>query len=242
MNEHIGFVVCEPNFNDIYLFESLVVEIGCSLKLITLIQTRQTIERKLQTALEELEKYNEQLSNISETDELTKLLNRRGFLNHARHMLGMSRRMKKDGILFFADLDGLKVINDTHGHEEGDNAIKAVAAVLRRAFRESDVLARLGGDEFTILTLNTHTEMLDTFEKRIDAYVEEYNSKSEKPYLVSASIGAVPFRHTDVVDIETLMSKADALLYQQKKEKKARIAAEAAKKAKVAAKAAKKKS
>jgi diguanylate cyclase (GGDEF)-like protein len=230
MNEHIGFVVCEPNFNDIYLFESLVVEIGCSLKLLTLIQTRQTIERKLQTALEELEKYNEQLSNISETDELTKLLNRRGFLNHARHLLGMSRRTKKDGILFFADLDGLKGINDTHGHEEGDNAIKAVAAVLRRAFRESDVLARLGGDEFTILTLNTHTEMLDTFEKRIDVYVEEHNSKSEKPYVVSVSIGAVPFKYTDVVDIETLMSKADALLYQQKKEKKARIAAEAAKK------------
>lgn len=224
MNEHIGFVVCEPNFNDIYLFESLVVEISCSLKLISLIQTRQTIERKLQTALEELEKYNEQLSSISETDELTKLLNRRGFLNHARHMLGMARRMKKDGILFFADLDGLKGINDTYGHEEGDNAIKTLAASLRHAFRESDVLARLGGDEFTIFTLNTHPEMLDTFEKRIEGYLEDYNGKSEKPYKVLVSIGAVPFKCTDVVDIETLMSKADALLYQQKKEKKARIA------------------
>jgi len=226
MNEHIGFIVCEPNFNDIYLFESLVIEISCSLKLINLIQSRQTIERKLQTALEDLEKYNEQLSSISETDELTKLLNRRGFLKNARHLLAMSRRKEKDGILFFADLDGLKGINDTYGHEEGDNAIKALAAVLKRAFRESDVLARLGGDEFTVFTLNTHSEMLETFEKRIDDDLEEHNRKSDKPYQVSVSIGAVPFKHTDVVDIETLMNKADVLLYQQKKAKKARIAAQ----------------
>jgi len=229
MNEHIGFVICEPNFNDIYLFESLVVEINCSLKLINLIQSRQTIERELQKALERLEEYNEQLSSISETDELTKLLNRRGFLNHARHMLGMSRRMKKDGILFFADLDGLKVINDTYGHEEGDNAIKAVAVALRKAFREADVLARLGGDEFTVFTLNTNPAMLDTFRGRIEKYIEEHNQTAEKPYKVAVSIGAVPFTYTDVADIETLMNQADVLLYQQKKEKKARLAAEAAK-------------
>jgi diguanylate cyclase (GGDEF)-like protein len=224
MNEHIGFVVCEPNFNDIYLFESLVVEISCSLKLMNLIQSRQSIERKLQDALERLEAYNEELSSISQTDELTKLLNRRGFLDNARHMLGMSRRMKKDGILFFADLDGLKAINDNYGHEEGDNAIKAVAAALRKAFRDADLVARLGGDEFTVFTLNTHPGMLEIFRTRIDGYIEEHNEISGKAYKVAASIGAVPFKHTDVVDIETLMNKADVMMYQLKKEKKAQLA------------------
>ncbi|MDR3013197.1 MAG: GGDEF domain-containing protein [Chitinispirillales bacterium] len=222
MNEHIGFVVCEPNFNDIYIFESLTVEISCSLKLINLVQTRQRIELQLQTALEELEKYNEQLSSISETDELTGLLNRRGFLNNARHMLSIAQRTKKGGILFFADLDGLKGINDTYGHEEGDNAIKVVASVLKKAFRESDALARLGGDEFTVLTLNSHPEdaLLSMFEKRIIAYVDDYNKTSDKPYKVATSIGMVSFNYDDHVEIEKLMSDADALLYQQKKEKK----------------------
>lgn len=228
MNEQIGFLVCEPNLNDIYLFESLVVEISCALKLANLIKTRQGIENKLRIALEDLEKYNEQLNNISETDELTKLLNRRGFLNHARQMLSVTKRLKRDGALFFADLDGLKVINDTYGHEEGDNAIKVVADVLKKAFRESDVLARLGGDEFTIFTLNATSNMLDMFEKRIDSYVDEYNETSNKAYKVSVSVGAVPFLHTDVTDIESLMNQADIQLYQQKKKKKEMLAKQAA--------------
>jgi len=223
MDEHMGFVVCEPDFVDIHLIESLMVEISCSLKLINLIQARRTIERQLQSALEELEKYNEQLSSISETDELTQLLNRRGFMAHARHMLGMARRMKKDGLLFFADLDGLKGINDTYGHEEGDNAISVVAVVLKKAFRDMDILARLGGDEFTVFAMNASQGMIETFERRIAGYVDEYNKDSGKPYKVSVSIGGVPFLHTDNVSIETLMNKADVLLYQQKKEKKARM-------------------
>ncbi len=226
MDEHMGFVVCEPDFIDIHLIESLMVEISCSLKLINLIQARRTIERQLQSALEELEKYNEQLSNISETDEMTKLLNRRGFMAHARHMLGMARRMKKDGLLFFADLDGLKGINDTYGHEEGDNAIMVAAGILKKAFRDMDILARLGGDEFTIFAMNAGVGMIETFEKRIAGYVDEYNKDSDKPYKVSISIGGVPFLHTDNVNIETLMNKADVLLYQQKKEKKARLRGE----------------
>jgi len=224
MDEHMGFVVCEPDFVDIHLIESLMVEISCSLKLINLIQARRTIERQLQNALEELEKYNEQLSNISETDEMTKLLNRRGFMAHARHMLGMARRMKKDGLLFFADLDGLKGINDTYGHEEGDNAITVASVILKKAFRDMDILARLGGDEFTIFAMNAGVGMIETFEKRIAGYVDEYNKDSGKPYKVSISIGGVPFLHTDNVGIETLMNKADVLLYQQKKEKKSKLA------------------
>jgi len=223
MDEHLGFVVCEPDFVDIHLIESLMVEISCSLKLINLIQARRTIERQLQDALTELEKYNEQLSNISETDEMTKLLNRRGFMAHARDMLGMARRMRKDGLLFFADLDGLKGINDTYGHEEGDNAIKVAAGVLRKAFRDMDIIARLGGDEFTVFAMNAGVGMIETFEKRIAGYVEDYNKASDKPYKVSVSIGGVPFVHTDNVSIETLMNKADVLLYQQKKEKKAKM-------------------
>jgi diguanylate cyclase (GGDEF)-like protein len=222
MDEHIGFVVCEPGFEDIHLIESLMVEISCSLKLINLMQINRGMVEQLRRAMDDLEKYNEELSNKAETDELTELLNRRGFINNARHMMGMARRMNKDALLFFADLDGLKAINDTYGHEEGDNAIKVAAAVLKKAFRDMDILARLGGDEFTVFAINTGVSMIEIFEKRIAGYVEEYNEGSGKPYKVSVSIGGVPFLHTDNVTIETLMNKADVLLYQQKKEKKAK--------------------
>lgn len=221
MDEQLGFLICELDLNDIYLFESLVVEISCALKLAYLIKTRQSIEDKLRFALEELERYNEQLNNISQTDELTGLLNRRGFLNQARHTLSVSKRLKKNGMLFFADLDRLKKINDNYGHEEGDNAIRTVASILKRTFRESDIVARLGGDEFTIFTINTTLDMLESFQKRINSYVQDYNASSDKPYEVSISIGAVPFSYTDVNDIESLMNQADILLYKQKKEKKA---------------------
>jgi len=223
MAEHMGFVVCEPDFDDIHLIESLMVEISCSLKLINLIQQRRTIESQLHKALEAVEKSNEQLSSISKTDELTKLLNRRGFMEYAGEMLGMARRMRKDGLLFFADLDGLKGINDTYGHEEGDNAIKTVAVILKKAFRDMDIIARLGGDEFTVFAMNAGSVMIDVFQRRIAGYVDEYNKDSGKPYKVSISIGGVPFVHTDNVSIDTLMNKADVLLYQQKKEKKAKM-------------------
>jgi len=219
-SEQIGFIVCEHNFNDIFLFESLIVEISCALKFANLIKTRQGIEDRLRIALEELENYNEQLSNISQTDELTGLLNRRGFMSQSRHAMGMARRTKRDGLLFFADLDGLKSINDTYGHEEGDNAIIVMAQALRKAFRDSDYLSRLGGDEFTVFTLNTAMDMFDTFERRIDDFIDDYNSASGKPYKVSVSIGAVSFLHTDVTDLETLMNQADVVPYQKKKKKK----------------------
>jgi diguanylate cyclase (GGDEF)-like protein len=219
-SEQIGFIVCEHNFNDIFLFESLIVEISCALKFANLIKTRQGIEDRLRIALEELENYNEQLSSISQTDELTGLLNRRGFMSQSRHAMGTARRMKKDGVLFFADLDGLKPINDNYGHEEGDNAIKVMASALKKAFRDTDILARLGGDEFTAFTINTTIEMLDTFEKRIDDFINDYNNASGKPYKVAVSIGAVPFVHTDLTDLETLMNQADIILYQKKKKKK----------------------
>ncbi|MDR2729175.1 MAG: diguanylate cyclase, partial [Chitinispirillales bacterium] len=94
---------------------------------------------------------------------------------------------------------------------------------------DTDILARLGGDEFTVFTLNTTIDMLDTFEGRIDEFIDDYNSVSGKPYNVAVSIGAVPFVHTDVNDLEALMNKADIILYQKKKKKKEAAAAARAK-------------
>jgi diguanylate cyclase (GGDEF)-like protein len=220
MDEQLGFIVSEIEMTDAYLFESLVVEISCALKLTYLMKSRQDIEERLRFALEELEEYNKRLSSISQTDELTGLLNRRGFMNQSRLSLSLVRKHKKNGVLFFADLDGLKKINDSYGHEEGDFALRTIAVILQKAFRETDIIARLGGDEFTVFTINTSVNMIQRFQTRIDSLLEQHNDFSGKPYRLSISIGAVPFSANGIENIESLLNQADILLYKQKTERK----------------------
>ncbi|HXT48738.1 MAG TPA: diguanylate cyclase, partial [Gemmatimonadaceae bacterium] len=88
-------------------------------------------------------------------DDLTSLYNRRGFQTLARQHMKMADRMRKRVSHIFVDLDGLKEINDTLGHREGDLALIETADLLRETFRESDIIARIGGDEFVVLALET---------------------------------------------------------------------------------------
>ena len=96
-----------------------------------------------------------ELHTISLTDELTGLCNRRGFITLAGQQLKIAARTKKDMLLFFADLDKMKHINDTLGHQAGDIALVEAAAILKEVFRESDIMGRMGGDEFAILAIDT---------------------------------------------------------------------------------------
>ena len=98
--------------------------------------------------------FEEELLALSLTDPLTGLHNRRGFLTFAEHQLTLSLRTKQRLILFFADQDGLKRINDTLGHEEGDQAIMETASLLKKTFRASDIVARIGGDEYVVLAVD----------------------------------------------------------------------------------------
>lgn len=222
MEEQLGLMLCEFKIDDSYMYESIFVEISCALKLYYLIKAREQIENRLRDALHELEVYNERLNCISQTDELTELYNRRGFLSLARQNLDLARRMRKSGLLFYADLDGLKVINDTFGHEEGDVALQQTALLLRKAFRNADIIARLGGDEFTIFTVDSSESFIEELHNRLNRLIDEYNQNSGKPYLISISIGAVPFSGDDNIKIEQLLAQADNLLYEQKKAKKQR--------------------
>ncbi len=95
---------------------------------------------------------------LSLVDELTGLYNRRGFFSLAEHQFKLTKRNHKSMVLFFGDLDELKTINDTLGHFEGDQALIDTANLLRKTFRETDIMARIGGDEFVVLI----TEPTDT--------------------------------------------------------------------------------
>src|SRR5882724_4633943 len=93
-----------------------------------------------------------ELGNLALTDELTGLCNRRGFMAIAERQLKIGHRTGRGIVLFFMDIDGMKQINDSFGHGEGDRALKRMAKALKMTFRDSDVIARLGGDEFKLVS------------------------------------------------------------------------------------------
>lgn len=185
---------------------------------------RYAIENKrserLKYTLRQLENLNEQLRMMSLKDELTGLFNRRGFITLAEQYIKLSKRMKRNFIIFYMDIDNLKTINDTYGHHEGDILIMSAAEVLKLSFREADVLARIGGDEFTVLSINTSVDDIEEIERRLLENVNIYNRRLSKPYRLSISYGTSDYKEGSTLGINELLSEADASLYEQKKAKK----------------------
>lgn len=156
-----------------------------------------------------------QLSNFAFTDELTGLYNRRGFMPLTERQLRLGRRSGREMLLFFVDVDSLKRINDSFGHAEGDLALTRTAEVLRKTFRDSDVLARLGGDEFAALAIEAtgHSEALIT--ARLRRNLETASSKDPR-YPLSLSLGVVRFDPRTANSITQLMLQADKAMYEHK--------------------------
>lgn len=162
----------------------------------------------------------EELRELSLVDELTKLYNRRGFMALAQQQIKTANRQKKDMILLYADLDDLKLINDNHGHHEGDLALVETASILRSAFRESDIPARIGGDEFVVLALDTVENQEDVLLERLNGKISESNSRPGCKFPISLSVGVVRYSHENRCSIEELIKSADKLMYERKTDKK----------------------
>jgi len=162
----------------------------------------------------------EKLKYLSITDELTGVYNRRGFFTVSEQQFKIAKRLEKNMVLFYLDLDDLKWINDNLGHKEGDNAIVAFVGILKNAFRESDIIGRLGGDEFAILALSTGFDKPQLIIKRLNNLIDKYNERDKKPYKLSFSVGFVRYNPHTNQSLEELISIADDLMYLEKKRKK----------------------
>lgn len=167
---------------------------------------------------ERLLKNNQELNIQNSIDELTQVLNRRGFMEKADKELKRAAKNGLSGMVFFADMDGLKKINDTWGHKIGDIAIKTEAAVLTSAFRASDIVGRLSGDEFAILSTGLTKSNLDSIRTRIDLLNITLSKEAGLPLTLSLSLGNVSFT-PDNTDLDALLSKADQVLYKEKEKK-----------------------
>jgi len=158
-----------------------------------------------------------ELFAMSITDPLTGLYNRRGFITLAEQQLKLAKRSKKGLMLFFCDLDELKAINDTLGHEEGDNAIVEMADIFKESFRDSDIIARIGGDEFALLAIGTDGINPEYLTARLMKNINAHNAREKRRYKISVSIGLSSFSPDQPCSIDELMSRADKLMYKQKK-------------------------
>jgi diguanylate cyclase (GGDEF)-like protein/PAS domain S-box-containing protein len=163
-----------------------------------------------------LEKLIETYRQESLTDPLTGLYNRRAFLTMGAQFLRIGRRMGKGIFVLFVDLDGLKQINDQKGHAGGDRALDKAADILRKTFRQSDIVARIGGDEFAIITIERLPGSIATLMTRLRGHSMQTNGDAP----ISFSVGVA---HSDAADhssIEDLIAKADAAMYDEKQKKK----------------------
>ncbi len=174
----------------------------------TLAQFRDVTERRRLEA---------QLQTLSVMDELTGLYNRRGFLTLCQQQLKMADRTKESILFLFADLDRMKWINDTLGHKTGDSALAETAGILKRTFRESDIIGRMGGDEFAVLAIGITDETPEVVTARLHDDIEAFNKSGARAYMISLSIGIVRYNPEKPCSLDALMAQADGLMYEEKR-------------------------
>jgi diguanylate cyclase (GGDEF)-like protein len=160
------------------------------------------------------------LRALAITDELTGLANRRGFFAFTQQQMRHARRNSERMVLFFADLDDLKTINDTFGHVSGDRALADTAQIFRETFRDSDIIARMGGDEFAVILGNAPDSGIATVRDRLEKRLVEYNARREGTFRLSVSAGLAIFDPARPVTVDELIRQADARMYEQKQAKK----------------------
>jgi diguanylate cyclase (GGDEF)-like protein len=180
----------------------------------------QLLADKLYQKNMELEKANERLRSLSLTDELTGLNNRRGFSILANGLFKFARRAGHQLCMLYIDMDSLKHINNTFGHVEGDTALNHFARILTETFRDSDVIARMGGDEFAVLTLDTNENNIAVIKARLQSNVDAYNLVSVRGYALTFSLGIIQVDLNSTFTVESLLSQADAAMYEHKHTKK----------------------
>jgi diguanylate cyclase (GGDEF)-like protein/PAS domain S-box-containing protein len=158
--------------------------------------------------------------SLSHVDELTGLHNRRGFVDLARAQLDEAVRAQRGMLVLFADLDGLKQINDRFGHQTGDRALFEFAALLRAAFRERDLVARLGGDEFVVLVTDASGVSATELVARLEVRVEQHNAHGRRDFSIAFSTGVSTFDPKEPEPLEVLLRQADARMYAEKRRRK----------------------
>jgi|GEM_PF-6393479 len=206
-----GYFIIEMNIKNFNYLQMILLFINNIINLISILEEKRIIDNSLNEKIKEITAFNKKLKNISQSDELTGLYNRKGFVEYAEQQLDIAQLMNHNGILFFFDLDYLKYINENHGHEEGDFAIVMAGEILKNTFRGTDLIGRIGGDEFTIFATNIPDNFEEFIASRIIEKIKYFNNLLNKPYEISMSMGYEKFNteEDDELSINNLIFKAN---------------------------------
>jgi diguanylate cyclase (GGDEF)-like protein len=159
------------------------------------------------------------LELMAEVDPLLNIPNRRGFERALARALDYVKRYRAPAALLYLDLDGFKLINDTHGHAAGDAVLKAVADILARNVRGSDVVARLGGDEFAVLLFNLGEIQARRKAKALESILPAAKfAWADARLSVGASVGVTAIDPHD--EPSAVIARADRVMYQRKAERR----------------------
>jgi diguanylate cyclase (GGDEF)-like protein len=223
----------DPTLEELRILQALADSTAVAMENI---RVHQELEDRVRQRTEELQAANEELRQeailrrdmearilrLSLTDELTGLNNRRGFLLRAEQMLKLVSRVHTQGWLFYIDLDGLKQVNDSNGHEAGDRLIRNAAKVLRESFRDTDIVARIGGDEFVVFVVGTSKPSFE-IEERIARNIEHHNQCFPDAPRIAMSIGVIRCDPHSLHTLDDMIHQADAAMYIEKRRKRARL-------------------
>lgn len=223
-NCHYGMIACDVDPDKVMSVYVYSLTIGSVLRFMQLSTNERLAQSKLQSSMRLLEEKNKVLSFISAFDELTGMLNRRGFGEKAFEFNKMN--WGKHAYFIFADLDHLKEINDKFGHADGDYAIIQCARVLNSSCRNYDLVGRMGGDEFMMMLASEEDDFENKIRHRIKKAFDDLNARSGKPYLVEASIGIKQFICNDDFDFSSMLQQSDQVMYESKKKRRTTIVRE----------------
>lgn len=168
-----------------------------------------------------LHSFLDKLEDMYIRDPLTTLLNRRGFFKFAQKAFEDSCEKGREFIMISVDLDRLKTINDTYGHDDGDFAIKSMAKAIYEAAEGRLFTARFGGDEYVAAGISPHENFDKEYLAKLDECLDRINASSGKPYEVRGSIGVYKAVPTEADGMDVFIKEADHLMYEDKKRKKA---------------------
>ena len=212
--EQYGILLVESEAKDFSFALTSSMQLGTLRRIINM----NIHERQMK---KELEDKNRILSMISMYDELTKVLNRRGFMEKSLEL--MKKKQGKKAYLIYADVDHLKEINDTFGHAAGDFAIKTAVSYLQECMPEDALVARIGGDEYVSLYIPEVECGCENLTQKIKQHAAEFNATCDQPFYVELSVGVHEFICTKDTELTELTKKSDAVLYEQKKNRRASV-------------------
>ena len=218
-----GLILCDLSPQLFENGEFLANQLGAAVKMIDLLKTNEKIQQKLKESLSVLHANNIKLDNLSKSDTLTGILNRRGFYKAAEELISDLKEKNKKLLFAYVDMNNLKIVNDRYGHDEGDFSLKLIGEILTDAVDGLGITGRIGGDEYACVLDYSKSNDEKEFVKTINDSFAKFNETSDKTYNITVSVGTYVTASDSGMSLHDALSHADESLYEAKKHRSKNI-------------------